>query len=685
MGVPDLRGGRRVGARRAAQRRLVDAHEAVDALGAAERLVGEGCGATLAAGREASREGAAEGVLDEGALARAAHAGDAHEGVEGEAHLGHAQVVAARAPEHELLRERPRGRRGDGLAPRQPAPRRSVRGQERLGGADEHDLPARPPGAGAEVHHEVRRAHHVEVVLDDEHGVAGVAEVGEDGDEGAGVLRVEARGGLVEDVEHARELVSGLRGEAEALELAAGEGGGAAVEREVAEAGAEEEVEAAPELLLEGRDDGAGWKVRHEGTEVGEGERGDLGERALRDPHRARHRTEPGAVAGLAGALLDRDATLLLGERERALKARGERGLGGIAVEDQVPLLPRELPPRHVHRDAARGDRGLERLLHRALPPLHRALRERAVGVGHEAVGVDPARHAEALAVGAGADGRVEREQARRGLGEVQIAGEAAENGGERAILAVHLRDQRALPDAQRAVDGLLDAVLAVGRDLDAVDDDVDVVGLAGVHRGDLVEGDGHAVHPNAREALTGEAVDERLQAAGAAAGERRADDQPGADGESEEGADDRVRRGARDGASAARAVGGADAGPEHAEELVDLGEGADGGARRGRDEAALGDADARREPGEQLVGGLSRRAELLAHVARQRFDEAALGLGVQRVERERGLAAAGGPREDEEALAREVEVDGAEVVFARAADLDGDGAGVVRRHGART
>ena len=73
-------------------------------------------------------------------------------------------------------------------------------------------------------------------MLDDEDGVAEVAQLVQDADELGGVARVQADGGLVEDVERADEAGAERGGELDALRFAAGEGGGEAVEGEVVEA-----------------------------------------------------------------------------------------------------------------------------------------------------------------------------------------------------------------------------------------------------------------------------------------------------------------------------------------------------------------------------------------------------------------------------------------------------------------
>ena len=68
-------------------------------------------------------------------------------------------------------------------------------------------------------------------------------------------------------------------------------------------------------------------------------------------------------------------------------------------------------------------------------------------------------------------------------------------------------------------------------------------------------------------------------------------------------------------------------------------------------------------------TSGLSIWPEELAGVGRQRLDVAALALGVDGVEGERRLARARQPGEDDELVARQLEVDVAQVVLAGAPD----------------
>ena len=107
------------------------------------------------------------------------------------------------------------------------------------------DVAAVLAGAGAHVDDVVGDAHGLFVVLDDDDGVAEVAQAQQRVDEAAVVALVQADAGLVEDVEHADQRRADLRGQADALRLAAGERGRGALEREVADADVVEEARGA--------------------------------------------------------------------------------------------------------------------------------------------------------------------------------------------------------------------------------------------------------------------------------------------------------------------------------------------------------------------------------------------------------------------------------------------------------
>ncbi len=113
--------------------------------------------------------------------------------------------------------------------------------------------PPYSPAPGTEIDEEVRPAHRLLVVLDDEHRVAEITQPLEGADELLVVALVQADRGLVEHVEHADEGRADLRREPDALRLPAGEGRGRATHREVADADVVEE----PQALLDLTEDQA--------------------------------------------------------------------------------------------------------------------------------------------------------------------------------------------------------------------------------------------------------------------------------------------------------------------------------------------------------------------------------------------------------------------------------------------
>ena len=122
---------------------------------------------------------------------------------------------------------------------------------------------------------------------------------------------------------------------------------------------------------------------------------------------------------------------------------------------------------------------------------------------------------------------------------------------------------------------------------------------------------------------------------------------------------------------AARMAVGLADARPEEAHVVVNLGDGADGGT------GVVGggflvDGDGGGETLDLVDVGLFKLAEELAGVGGEGLDVAALAFGVEGVEREAGFAGTGDAGDDDELVARDLKVDVLEIVFPRAADDDG-------------
>ena len=217
---------------------------------------------------------------------------------------------------------------------------------------------------------------------------------------------------------------------------------------------------------------------------------------------------------------------------------------------------------------------------------------------------------------------------------------------------------------------------LSARRDGDALADDeaVDhgldlVLGLA-VERGDLGDFIQRAVDLHAGEAAAlqfGEFLAVFALAVAHDGGEQQ---QAGAFGHRHD-AVDHLRDGLRlDRQAGGGRIGHADARPQQAHVVVDLGHRADGGAGVFRGGLLL-DGDRRRQAVDAVDVGLAHQFEELAGVGGQRLDVAALALGVDRVERERGFAGAGQAGDHRQRVARNDDVDVLQIMFPRAAHVD--------------
>ena len=200
------------------------------------------------------------------------------------------------------------------------------------------------------------------------------------------------------------------------------------------------------------------------------------------------------------------------------------------------------------------------------------------------------------------------------------------------------------------------------------VDDHGDVVLELLVELDVLLELAHLAVDLDAGEAVGAELLEELAVLALAPAHDRRDHAEARARLELAHLVDDLLHALSRDGPPAVGAVRVADAGVEQAQVVVDLGDGADGGARvaGGR---LLVDGDRRRETLDAVDVRLVHLAEELARVGGEALDVAALALGVDRVEGERRLARPGEAGDDDEAVARQPQGDVLEVVLAGAVD----------------
>src|SRR5262249_55497077 len=116
--------------------------------------------------------------------------------------------------------------------------------------------------------------------------------------------------------------------------------------------------------------------------------------------------------------------------------------------------------------------------------------------------------------------------------------------------------------------------------------------------------------------------------------------------------------------------VGHTHARPKEPHVVVDLGDGADGGAWIARGGLLL-DRDRRREAVDLIDVRLLHHLQELARIGGQRLNITALAFGIDGVEGERGFARARQPGEHHELIARDLDVDVFQVVLARTADRD--------------
>ena len=229
--------------------RLIDADHLVDVFNTINSI--ERKWLLLRGGIEILAEVGLEGLVDEGGFAAAAHAGDADEHAEGNLDGDILQVVAPGADDAEdfaialpaFLRHL------DLLLAVEESGGERV-GLEHLGRRSLEDhLAAFPTGKGTHIDDVVGIEHHVFVVLDDDDGVALVAQLLERVDQPDIVALVQADTGFIQYIEYVDELGADLRGEPDALALAAAQCGRPAGEAEVVEPDVEQELESGADFL----------------------------------------------------------------------------------------------------------------------------------------------------------------------------------------------------------------------------------------------------------------------------------------------------------------------------------------------------------------------------------------------------------------------------------------------------
>ena len=487
-------------------------------------------------------------------------------------------------------------------------------------------------GAGPEIDQIVGGADRLLVVLDDEHGVAEIAELAERGEQTPVVALVQADRRLVEHVQHAGELRSDLRRQANPLPFSARQRRRAPAEREIAHA----DVGQKPQAIADFAHDPSGDEQLalgelddlEEREHFRDGEADVLGQPAALDAHGAAFGPESRAFAGRARAeRAVRLERLLIGPRagfepaaqirDRAFEIGAERigarlaartgrrlrrrigvltGFGRPvgpaaaarrAVQHEVALFLRQLAERHRRVDRERPAEPLDQIRDEPLvagPRRDRALLERLRLVGDDARRIEVVDRAESLTIRTGAVGRVEREGARRHLRNADAARRAGHPAREQPVAAVErVDDDDVVGELEGEIDRLAEAALDAGLDDESIDEDVDRVIAAAVERDLVVERDALAVDARPREAARAECRELALELALAPADHRREHVDALVGRIEHHHVHDALERLRRDRAIAVRAVRHADVREEQPQVVVDLGDGPDRRSRVGR------------------------------------------------------------------------------------------------------
>ena len=238
----------------------------------------------------------------------------------------------------------------------------------------------------------------------------------------------------------------------------------------------------------------------------------------------------------------------------------------------------------------------------------------------------------------------------------------------QHAVAVDHVHRDEPVGQRRGGLDGLGQPLAQIGLEDQPVDHDLDRVLELLVEDDLLLEEQRLAVDLDPGEPVGAQLVEHVAELALAVAHDGRVDGEPRSLGQREDLLDDLIEALPRDRPPADRTVGPAHARVEEPQVVVDLGDGADRGARvaRGR---LLVDRDRRREPFDRVHVRLLHHLEELARIRGEALHVAALPLGVDRVERETRLAGAREAGDADERVPRQPDVDVLQVVLAGSVD----------------
>ena len=290
--------------------------------------------------------------------------------------------------------------------------------------------------------------------------------------------------------------------------------------------------------------------------------------------------------------------------------------------------------------------------------------------VRHQQFGIKRRSFAQPVASRTHSAGRIEAEHLRRGRLERKVALQASALRRQQNILVLGRHDECALTELQSRRDCLGEPISSFAADGQSVDDDLDVVFAVALECGIVREL--HDLPVDASANVAGfEHVLEQVAVLALLASDDRGEHQHlrvGSQGE--DLSNDLLARLGGDRLAALRAVLGADAGEQHAQVVMNL---RDGSHRAARIPTAglLLDRDGWRQAGDRVDVRLLQLPEELPRVSAERFNIAPLAFGIERVEGERTLAAAGHAGEANQAIARQRDADVAQIMLARPTNND--------------
>ena len=561
--------------------------------------------------------------------------------------------------------------------------------------AQEDDFAAMDAGLRPHVDEHVRGADDFLVMLDDDDRIADVPQALEHADQPVGIPRMQADGGLVEDVHGADERAAEGGDEVDALAFAAGKGVAGAAEREVRQTDVLDVAQAGGYLLDGFVGDAVLVRGQFEAADEGEelvdihlhplvdGLAADLDIEGLGAKARsaAAVADRPAAVAAEHVFILDLVAVALDPVEEFVDADQGAVvALDAVRVPDEVALVLRDLAPGLENGDAVFRRHFDEMVLEPAhllaAPAGDRPVVDALGLVRDDKVLADADDLAQAAADRAGAERAVEAEKILVRLAEADPVllhpfGEFLQSllgrPGPHAPVAPGERCSDGIPEPRLEI-------LRPQRELGAVDQQHQMLGevaAVGMEHNILDAGHGACVSiEEAGIALLLQREKELGPVLGMAFPGDIREDVDAVEAAPGDIPDNVAGALPADLFAADGGIGPADAGEDELEVVVDFGRCRDG--RTGvLDVDLLLDGDGRGDALDELDIGLGHASEELPGIGREALGEAALPLRKERVKGQRGLAAAGNAGDDDKFPARNLQRNVLEVVDLRPPDDD--------------